>query len=933
MKSVRHFRRLVLLTLIATLLVPLSPQAQPADQRKQRNRLDLLEHVRSQASADTSVFRVDNGKAAVERAPRNVAEALVAAREAVGQDAPAIRLLGTAARLRAEAISGVPLPQPHTQGVTAGAGAAARQYTFREVTPAGDLDGDGTHDVITRDFVELRGDHYEVIENRIAGVRGSDGTVLWERQMEDPYTQFAVPLAVDVTGDGHADLLRQTLTSNSKLPSEPQTVGCGLIVPCVRSDDLEWLVEVLNGRDLSVAWSKRISGSLTYAGAGALVAGFEIQSSLAAAVEAEVAGDQNSDGVRDLILNVYDIDFDRVGVGVGYVGIVATDSIISLHADVLSGRNGAVIMSRTRNAKRGDAALRPAGNSTGDATPDLVFLDSLSTPVVDLCAFAVVTYACVSNRISTIAIEMIDGRTGATAWTSKIERVGDHGFALENAQSDLNGDGFDDVVIMSFGMFPFATALDMIDGKTGAWRWVRTHTQEVGIALQVVGPIGGAPGDDLAEAFIEFERNSDNFTFVTNRVEGATGALLNTTRHAVIQTDDSFSAGFVTLGNLDGDATQDIIITIATAESQNEESVYGSRVVVESGATSSTLTDRTEPGWGAWISGGDLNSDGLDDLILLINDYYEHQVIRLSAFFTQQNGRAWTREDGYPINIYGRYDLALVPDIDGGGGSDFVILRSVYNNSHLRRYDAVSGLTGGTLWGHGDAIARPTGGPSSISGTVRNEAGDPLAMVCVDVYEVDDYYIRDYLRTNADGVFTFERLGPGPYKVHFYPCGIEGYEAEWYNDKRSYASATEIPLDNGLNLVLDIVLSPPSIPINDDAIDTITIDSWPFWDRRDTSLATTEPGEPSCGGTKTIWYRMDGFPSATPLVFVRTNAQFPAGVAVFKGDDPFTGEMVACAASSTWFHREFGATYWIQVGTVDEDGGDVLVKITDNPIL
>lgn len=871
-------------------------------------------HLPSPVSPARSKVMVRDGAMTVERGPATAADAIALAAERLGADAPMGQVLAVAARLRTEQIFDVRIPgtgMAHESLVAVD----ASTYASRDAIPAGDLDGDGRQDLVTFDFVY--DDDYTPVERRFAARRGSDGTVLWEAEQQYINELFAVPLGADVTGDGRADLLQQSVAWT------PVLEDVCLIGPCVAYDTITWTIDVLNGHDGTLAWRKTVTGTILHTSVWALVAAAGREEASAVMVEMHLAGDQDGDGARDLIANVLDVDWVAGGAVAAVLvggGVWVSDVNVALRGEVLAGSDGDTIRTITRPRKRGNAALVPGGASVGDATGDLILLDQESTPRADVCAFALVGFVCASLRPTTVAVTMFDGATGAASWTRRIAHLyGDDAFALEQADADLNGDGSDDVLIRQMRRWPFgpAATLVMLDGRSGARGWESVLDDEAPVSLDVIGPAGGAAGEDLADVSVVWLED-DDVLVATRILDGATGATLRTATHIVPTPADGYAEAWAWTANMDGDATLDVVLISATADFAPEPAVKSSRVIAQSGATGAELVDRSVPEWGAWLVEGDLNGSGRDDLTFVVVTGEGFNEVRFDAYLDPDGPRTWTRTDGIPVGASGIYDLMFPGDLDGDGGVDPVIELSAWvGDSELARYDAIAGATGAVLWGYGDAIEASPGGYGSIAGTVFGTEG-PLAGVCVYLWEENAGHELDYDATGDDGSYAFTHLAAGPFLLEFVPCAATGYVREWYDDKTSFETADRIHLPAGLDLTgVNVTLQPPpppGVPANDDAAAATDVGSLPYSDLPHLQRASAQDGESLCAGERTVWYRWT--PDVDQPVWITADGgDATYGVSVFTAADPLGSQPDVCGQRSLSFIASGGVTYWIQIGT------------------
>ena len=100
---------------------------------------------------------------------------------------------------------------------------------------------------------------------------------------------------------------------------------------------------------------------------------------------------------------------------------------------------------------------------------------------------------------------------------------------------------------------------------------------------------------------------------------------------------------------------------------------------------------------------------------------------------------------------------------------------------------ALAALLAGVLWSApGINAGLPVGG--SISGTVTEDGGGPLADICVDVSDTT-FTFYGFGITDSSGNYSVGGLPTASYKVQFYDCGSGTHIGEWYNDKPDSTSA------------------------------------------------------------------------------------------------------------------------------------------------
>jgi len=96
--------------------------------------------------------------------------------------------------------------------------------------------------------------------------------------------------------------------------------------------------------------------------------------------------------------------------------------------------------------------------------------------------------------------------------------------------------------------------------------------------------------------------------------------------------------------------------------------------------------------------------------------------------------------------------------------------------------------------------------PGAITGTVvARTSKTGIAGATVEIYlsEVPDRPIRS-VATGADGTYTVDNLGPGPFRVH---AVAAGYDNRWYGDVAAFDNSPDIAIDPGVTRsAVDILL-------------------------------------------------------------------------------------------------------------------------------
>ena len=128
-------------------------------------------------------------------------------------------------------------------------------------------------------------------------------------------------------------------------------------------------------------------------------------------------------------------------------------------------------------------------------------------------------------------------------------------------------------------------------------------------------------------------------------------------------------------------------------------------------------------------------------------------------------------------------------------------------------------------------------------------------------------------------------------------------------------------------------------PANDDFANAETASSLPFGDDVDTTAASVEAGEPTLctppASEKTAWYAYT--PSSSGSVSARvTSAPAPTGIAVYTGGALTNLSNLGCQYGfPLTIHVDAGTTYYFQVGTFGQYGGELhfVLEVPPPPVV
>ena len=387
------------------------------------------------------------------------------------------------------------------------------------------------------------------------------------------------------------------------------------------------------------------------------------------------AGDVNGDGYDDLIIGAWAADpngDNRAGeTYLVYGGASAPGTGGRFNLSALDGTNGFILNGIDARDQSG-ASVSSAGDVNGDGYDDLIIGAGSADPNEDSSAgetYLVYGGASAPGTGGRFNLSTLDGTNGFIL--NGIDRSDSSGASVSSA-GDVNGDGYDDLIIGAWAADPNGVSqagetyivygganapgtggvldLGALDGSNGFILAGIDQDDFSGSSVSSAGDVNGDGYDDLIIGAWLAAPNGDSFAgetylvygganapgtggrFNLSALDGTNGFILNG-----IDADDRSGYSVSSAGDVNGDGYNDLIIGAFEAD-PNGDNGAGETYIVYGGANApgtggrfnlSTLDGTngfilngidTYDGSGISVSSaGDVNGDGYDDLIIGAN--------------------------------------------------------------------------------------------------------------------------------------------------------------------------------------------------------------------------------------------------------------------------------------------------------------------------
>jgi len=370
------------------------------------------------------------------------------------------------------------------------------------------------------------------------------------------------------------------------------------------------------------------------------------------------AGDINADGVSDIVIGARYVDANGVDSGASYVvfGTTATFNPVIELAN-LDGINGFVINGGAPEDRFGNS-VSAAGDVNGDGIDDLVVgAPRAETEGKNQLGAVYVIFGKNTSFSPVFDVSGLDGNNGFVL--HGINSIDQAGYSVSEA-GDVNGDGFDDIIIGAFladphgsqsgeayivfgagAGFPSSFDLADLDGSNGVVINGIAESDRAGHSVGGAGDVNGDGFDDViigayladsmglvdsGESYVVFGKGSPFDAVVElSSLDGSNGFVLNGAKAS------DYAGRSVGAGDVNGDGFGDILIGAYRADPNGQKSgesyiVFGKAGTFNAAIPLSSLDGNNgfviegvnaDDLSGRWGNGaGDVNGDGIGDIVI-----------------------------------------------------------------------------------------------------------------------------------------------------------------------------------------------------------------------------------------------------------------------------------------------------------------------------
>ncbi|MFA5211117.1 MAG: FG-GAP-like repeat-containing protein [Patescibacteria group bacterium] len=585
------------------------------------------------------------------------------------------------------------------------------------VSSAGDVNGDGFGDVLVGcPFFDNGQTNEGAVFVYHGSVSGLSTTTNWSTEINQADARFgsSISSAGDVNGDGYSDVIIGAFVFDNGQTNE----GAAFVYHGSAS-----------GLSSSANWSIESN-----------------QASANLGVSVSDAGDVNGDGFGDVIIgaNFYDEGESDEGVVFVYHG---SASGLSSSANWSAGSN--------QTEARFGTVVSSAGDINGDGYSDILvganYFDNGESN-----EGATFVYYGGSEKLNTIA-----------DWSKESDQANAYfGYKVSSA-GDVNGDGYDDILVGAwyydngetnegkvFLYYGSANGVSTIANWTAEGNQINAY---FGKSISSAGDVNGDGYDDVIISSHKFDVGENIDVGKIFAYYGSASGLSEIPDWTLEgnQASAYFGDAISSAGDVNGDGYSDIIIGADyydVGELANAGKVfvyYGSASGLSSTTYWSVEGNYSNEYVGTAISSaGDVNGDGLSDIIINVYDYIEEEANYFDSIHVYYGSASGLPEtpDWFvyenQLNTNFGFSISSAGDVNGDGYSDILVGAFRYDNGETDEgrvfvyYGSASGLSVVADWTAESNQASANFGKSiSSAGDVN---ADGYSDILVGAYKYDN---------------------------------------------------------------------------------------------------------------------------------------------------------------------------------------------------